>query len=717
MALTTSKSEVMNLVRQERWSDLLLALKTLPAKNSENVLRLKGLSFYKLGQMSDAIRMFSRLLKLRKTDPSVHINLGLCHFAQGDTKSARLFFENALDRDKKNINAIINLGLCLEKSESHEDVKAFYSDSLDLTNWSEELALNFSNYLVTNGDDQAAKRVYLQLLDRGCESERVYYALGNCCSRLNQVSEAIQNYDAAIEKNKFYFPALQSLGALYLQINRPKKAVDILKQAIRRGFSGADVCNNLGLAYQQLSNFGAAKKWLLKALEVEPNHRLAWSQLQNLRVTICDPSIYIDENIINGPIYGGVSPFTFLVLQDDPARQLLRSQDYVRVHHGGARRFRFENKYPCQTDRITLGFFSADFKAHATTFLLKSVLESLDRDQFKVMLFSFSHSKDDLTTLLSRISDQFFDVSRMPDSGVASLARASGVDIAIDLKGYTEFSRPKIFANGAAPIQVNYLGYPGSTGAPWIDYLIADRFIIPEEMEQYYSETVFYLPHCYQPTDNRRIVDSTPRARSDYGLPDDVIVLCSFNQNYKITPHEIKVWSEIMRQVPESILWLFKSNHWAQGNLCKAFEAEGIARSRIYFCSQISQGEHIARYRHVDVFLDSFNVNAHTTASDALWMGVPVITKPGKQFAARVAGSILTAMDLPDLIASSDDEYIVKAVELAADRQTLERIKKRVLEAKNTSPLFDTQKYAHDLGQLFHEMIGYASREDIYQSI
>ena len=303
-----------------------------------------------------------------------------------------------------------------------------------------------------------------------------------------------------------------------------------------------------------------------------------------------------------------------------------------------------------------------------------------------------------------QLADEFFDVSKMSDAAVAGLSREYPIDIALDLKGFTEHSRPKIFAHSAAPIQVNYLGYPGSTGAPWIDYLIADDFIIPPGDQKFYSETVVYMPNCYQPTDNTRVVHSDVSLRQEHGLPESGIVFCSFNQNYKITPLEIQVWSTILRAVPDSVLWLFESNKWSKGNLAKAFVAEGIERHRLIFCSQTEQSYHLARYQFADIFLDSFSVNAHTTGSDALWMGVPLITMPGKQFAARVAGSLLRSLGMPELIQPSIDRYIETAIRLAKNTGELEQLKTRILRQKNLTPLFNTAQYARDFEDLLKKL-------------
>ena len=284
----------------------------------------------------------------------------------------------------------------------------------------------------------------------------------------------------------------------------------------------------------------------------------------------------------------------------------------------------------------------------------------------------------------------------MADHAIADLARGHELDIAIDLKGYTRQSRPGLFALRLAPVQIAYLGYPGTMGADFIDYLIADPVVIPDGEKRFYTEKLLFLPNSYQPNDNRREIAQAGSSRADFGLPGDGFVFCCFNQNYKITPREFDIWMRLLGRVDGSVLWLLRSNEWAEANLRREARARGIDPDRLVFAGKLPHGEHLARHAHADLFLDTFNVNAHTTASDALWAGLPIVTRAGRQFAARVAASLLAAVGLPELIAGTDEAYEALALDLATDPDRLAAIRAKLAANRLSQPLFDTVGYTRD---------------------
>jgi protein O-GlcNAc transferase len=293
--------------------------------------------------------------------------------------------------------------------------------------------------------------------------------------------------------------------------------------------------------------------------------------------------------------------------------------------------------------------------------------------------------------------DVFHDVRPMSDIQVVELARSEKLDIAVDLKGYTGNQRVRLFSYGLAPIQITYLGYPGTLGADFIDYIIADPVVIPNENRRFYSENIIYLPNTYQPNDNQRVIADKEFTREEMGLPDNGFVFCCFNNNFKISPNEFDIWMRLLGQLEDSVLWLFKSNKWAEENLRREAEARGISGDRLIFAEKLSLSEHLARHRLADLFLDTFNYNAHTTASDALWAGLPIITKLGQGFAARVAGSLLSAVGLEELITENEAEYEALALRLATTPSDLAQIKSKLAANRLTEPLFDSETYTRHL--------------------
>ena len=300
--------------------------------------------------------------------------------------------------------------------------------------------------------------------------------------------------------------------------------------------------------------------------------------------------------------------------------------------------------------------------------------------------------------------DEFVDIKDLTVEEITKIIHGKKIDISIDLNGFTKNSKTEIFQNRISPIQINYLGYPGTMGADFMDYIVADPVLISSEYRKFYSEKVIYMPNTYQPNDNLRKIDKKNSKRSDYNLPDNAFVLCCFNQSYKISHLEFNIWLKILKKIPNSVLWLFKHNKWAEQNLIKEITKYGLDPSRLIFADRTTNSEHLARHKHADLFVDTFNYNAHTTASDALYVGLPIVTKMGKQFSARVCASLLNAVGLPELVVNTKEEYEKLILDLASDNEKLKKIKSKLLSNKDKSPLFDSETYTKNFEQALKEV-------------
>ena len=359
-----------------------------------------------------------------------------------------------------------------------------------------------------------------------------------------------------------------------------------------------------------------------------------------------------------------------------------------------------------KSGKIHIGYFSPDFRNHPVAVLAAQTFESHDRSKFLITAFSLGpQTSDAMRIRLQTAFDQFFDVADQSDSQVVALARATGIDVAVDLAGFTEHSRPGIFAMRAAPVQVNYLGYAGTMGAPYMDYLIADRTVIPESHRGYYSEKIVYLPHCYLPNDSTRRIAKTVYTREQLGLPAEGFVFCCFNNSFKLTPEVFDRWMRILQRVEHSVLWLSQGNASAAANLHREARRRGMDTARIIFAERIaSPEEHLARLRVADLFLDTHPYNAHATAVDALWAGLPLLTYAGQSFAGRVGSSLLQTLDLPELIAESPEKYEEIAVQLAGDAPRLAAIRQKLIERHTRPTLFDGLYFAKHLEAAYYEM-------------
>lgn len=495
--------------------------------------------------------------------------------------------------------------------------------------------------------------------------------------------------------------ALKELGQLEAALANYRKAVEL-----KPNF--AEAHNNLGILLFELGQFDGAAASYRRVLQIKPNFDFAIGMYLHSKMQCCDWE-GIDEashEILRGINEGKAvsEPFVMLAIPSMPAQQKQCAEIYIREKYPEGKTSSGKMvKY--SHDKIRLGYFSSDFYNHATAHLIAELFERHDRSRFEVIGLSFGASpNDDMRQRLSSSFDRFLNIRNQSDQNIVNLTKSLEIDIAIDLKGFTTNARTGIFALHPAPIQVSYLGYPGTMGAPYIDYLIADPTIVPAEHRQFYSEKIAYLPNTYQVNDSHRKISERQFTRSEAGLPEDGFVFCCFNNNYKITPAIFDIWMQLLNEVEGSVLWLLENNTHARKNLQNEAARREIATERIIFAKRMDLPDHLARHRLADLFLDTFFYNAHTTASDALWAGLPVLTYLGDTFAGRVAASLLNAIGLPELITHSHEEYKALALELARNPARLSAIKQQLARNITTHPLFDTKLFTRNIEDAFIHM-------------
>ncbi|MFZ4553937.1 MAG: tetratricopeptide repeat protein [Burkholderiales bacterium] len=531
---------------------------------------------------------------------------------------------------------------------------------------------------------------------------------GNVLSELNRLPEALESYDRALALDPTLTNALAGRGSVLVRLGRGKEAVASFDEVLRREPQRAIAYRDRGMAFKSIRRYEEAARSFTEALRLDPNMDfLIGERVRSLTLT-CDWAglgeivAACEQAVAAGR--RAVQPFNFVAISDRPDlhREAATAWAEARCPRDDAL-----GPPPVRPadGKIRIGYYSADFHDHATAFLMAELFEAHDRDRFECYAFSFgSHSKDAMRKRLTAAFDRFIDVSRKSDVEVARMSRQLGIDIAVDLKGYTQDCRTGIFALRCAPVQVNYLGFPGTMGVDYIDYIVADRTVVPEEDREHYTERVVYLPHSYQVNDAHRKIADRSVTRADMGLPDQGFVFCCFNNNYKILPETFDSWMRILGGVDGSVLWLLEDNPAAAHNLRKAAAVCGIDPGRLVFAQRARLPDHLARQGLADLFLDTVPYNAHTTASDALWAGVPLLTLMGRSFPARVAASLLRAVGLPDLVAESWQDYEALAIGLAGDPERLAALRQRLAEQRKVSPLFDGRYFARHLEAAFCEM-------------
>jgi predicted O-linked N-acetylglucosamine transferase (SPINDLY family) len=673
-------------------------------------LRLLGLATIQGGQAEKAIRLFRKALAIAPDSAVTNSDLGaaLASIERYDEALAR--YDRALDLNPDHAETRYRRGNCLLALERFEEAVASYDMALALSPNDVETLQNRGTALSELGDLDAALGSFSRATQIAPHHPIAHYNVATALKELKRHDEAVARYSRAIALRPDYAEAHFGRANVLRDQRRFDAALADYDRTIALVPDHASAHINRAGMLLDLKRFDAARPSYEAAIRLHPDSNAAKMALSNLKASICDWS-ELDRRL--------VLLERWVRTDHDPAPPgyLTGICESPALLHAAARSF-VARCYPetalptglattaAAQDRIRVGYFSADFHDHATTRLMAELFELQDRDRFDYVAFSFGPPIDDaMRQRLRPCFNDFIEVGGTSDRGIAELARGLGIDIAVDLKGHTVDSRLGCFAHRMAPIQVNYLGFPGTIGADYIDYIIADQILITAADRAHYSEKVVYLPDSYQPNDRKRPISDAFLSRAEAGLPPDGFVFCCFNNNYKILPATFDAWARILAAVPGSVLWLLEDNPLAAGNLRAEAMKRGLDPARLIFAPRLPLADHLARHRRADLFLDTLPWNAHTTASDALWAGLPLLTCLGTTFSGRVAASLLRAIGLSELIVSSLDAYEDLAIALARDPDRLCRIREKLAAQRLTAPLFDTPRYVQHLEAAYVAMV------------
>lgn len=665
-----------------------------------------AIEYHQTGRIEEAAALYRRILEVDPGHPGALYLLGGIAYQNGDDAEAFALIDEVLrdepaDPDGQHLFALIN--------QRRGDTK------LALESVARALALN-PNYI------------------------HAWLTQGNLLREVWRLEDALASYARALELQGTAVPAESAetyckRGLVQIGLGRTEKALADFEAAIALDASHVTAHVYRGNTLNDLRNYGEAARAYARVVELAPTYSFVRGKQLHCELQTCDWRNYSNFNgsgsastddgsnssgngstaRANGPASAGEIraavrrgeladvPFSFLMVSADPAEQLQCAQQYTRNQYPSMPPLWTGERY--QHDRIRLAYLSADFHNHATAFLMAELFEAHDRTQFECYAVSFGPAANDaMRGRLERAFDRFVDMRDAGNAEIAAWLRAQEIDIVIDLKGLTGGSRAGIFAYRAAPLQVGYIGYPGTTGMPWLDYIIGDAIVTPAGHQPFYTEQIVRLPDSYQVNDSRRAIAAHTPTRFEAGLPASGFVFSCFNDNYKITPEVFAIWMRLLAQVEGSVLWLFQGNADAAANLRRAAIAHGIDAGRLVFAPRQELPAHLARQKLADIFLDTVPVNAHTTASDALWAGLPLVTCMGSAFAGRVAASLLHAVGLPELVAANLVEYEALALRLATTPELLAGIRARLAQQRNTHPLFDIERFRLHLESAYRTM-------------
>ncbi len=701
----------------------------------------RGVSFYELNRFDEALASYEKVLSLNPSDAKAWANIGLTLHALERFDEALTHYDKALAFKPDYHEVWTNKGVTLHVLERFDEAFSNYDKALALMPDYDVAWYNKGNNLHKLKRYYEAIAEYDKALFLKPDYAEVWYVKGNVLYELERFDEAIVHYDKALALKPDYHEAWTNKGAALQELKRFDESFAHFDKALSFKHDDHEAWTSKGNLLYELKRFDEAITHYDKALSLKPDYAQGWSNkgsIYNLfkrfdeAITHYDKALSLKPDIdwVAGYLLSAkmricnwqdftdsldsvtkkvaakqkvVNPFVLLALSDDPFLHKKSAEIYIQSKHQKSLALGPIPRRP-KNKKMRIGYFSADFRNHPIAYLIAELLELHDRSQFETYAFSLLEANDEMRGRLFKSFDHFIDAEALTDVAIAELARSLCIDIAVDLTGFTQGTRTGIFSYRAAPIQVNYLGYPGTMGVDYIDYIIADKTLIPTQSQQFYTEKVVYLPNSYQVNDRKRLISDRQFTRRELRLPEHGFVFCCFNNNFKILPAILDGWVRILNTVEGSVLWLLEDNPWAVENLKKEVAKRGVDLNRLIFAEQLPLPEHLARYRQADLFLDTFPYNAHTTCSDALWAGVPVLTMMGVSFASRVAASLLNAIGLSELITGNQEEYEALAIELAKSPQKLAGMKQKLSENRLTGPLFDTPLFAKNIEAAFIKM-------------
>lgn len=664
-------------------------------------LNNRGIILTRLKQYDVALMDYERALEISKISPEVYFNRGVVLGELKRFDKALISYGEAVALKDDYFDAIFNMGNSLKELKFFEESLASYDKALTLKPACAEVLYNRGNTLQELGRFEEALASYDRAIEEKQDYAEAWNNRGLILQKFGNNQLALECFEKAAFINPVFVEALNNCGIALQKQKSYSEALAYYDKGILLSQQNVELLSNRGALLEECKRYDEALENFDKVLLLKPDLNSIYGAALHLRMKLSDwrdiESLHAKLELDIRNKRNSTDPFPVIGIFDDPDLQLMTARQYI------------ENRFPYRPlsipfaqkaldGRIRIGYFSSDFHSHATAYLMAELFELHDRNRFELFGFSFGPDPDDeMRGRIKSTFDHFIDVRFQGDQEVAELARKLGIDIAVDLKGFTQDSRTAIFALRCAPLQVNYIGYPATMGAEYIDYIVADETLVPNESKQFYSEKIIYLPDSYQVNDSKRKISEQKYTRSQLGLPERAFVFCCFNGSFKITPAIFDAWMKILHSVEGSVLWLLDDNATSSFNLRREAELRGISPERLIFAPRMKLNDHLARHRAADLFLDTLPCNAHTTASDALWAGLPVLTQIGRSFSGRVAASLLNAVGLSELITATSEEYERLAIRLALHPEELNALKQRLADNKQSSKLFDTSLYVKHL--------------------
>jgi predicted O-linked N-acetylglucosamine transferase (SPINDLY family) len=660
-----------------------------------------------IDKLDNAIQSYQKAVGINPNFAEAYNNLGNVYKDLEQFDHALNSYQKAVGINPNFAEAYNNLGNVYKDLEQFDDAVLSYNKALDANDNLYQASYNLGISLKQLKQFDKAIKMFMNVIDIKPNYAEAYNNLGTCFTMLGQMNTAIHYFEKTLELKPNYAQAHNGLGNVLIILGKVKQAISCFEKATKINPDFAEAYKNLGNAYKKMKKRDTSLIYFEKANKMKSNLDFILGDILNSKMHLCiwddfQESISdLRNKIVNNEKV--IDSFNLLGLIDEPALQ--RKASIIRINS----EFPKNNSSPLVSrynkhQKIRIGYFSGDFREHPVALLTAGLYETHDRDHFEIHAFSLGpDTNDEMNLRIKAGVDHFHNVQPMSHKEIVELARSLEIDIAVDLAGLTAKSRTDVFAMSAAPIQLSYIGWLGTMGADYYDYLIADPVMIPKENQKYYVEKIVYLP-SFQVNDSKDLPPDIVMTRKDAGLPEEGFVFCCFNNTYKFTPTTFDSWARILSEVDNSVLIVYTNNDLSKKNLTKEIVERGIAANRLIFGDSLDRPEYLARYRVADLFLDTQPYNAGTTASDALKMGLPILTLKGQSYQSRMGASILNAVSLPELITNTPEEYESLAIQLGNDPEKMQAIKDKLANNLSSAPLFDTKRFTKNIEAAYNEM-------------
>lgn len=691
----------------------LLFHESLSKKNNQSYIAYYSLAAIESndGHYEKALNYAEKAVSANKSFPNSYLALSIILFKLGRFEEALAKVSDAVRIKPDYSEAIQHMSVVQRAIQSRQSatIPPAPIDHPGTDNIA--VVMQLAEAQVAAGQTEKALQIYQNYLkNEQAVAHPAFFNMGVILCAENRHAEAEAYFRHCIHLAPTFFMAYLNLGMVLENRGHKESAIAIWEEALQHPECSEknlriSLLNNAGRLNEMERQFSKAEHWLHESLSLDNLQSPVLQHWFHLRQKQCNWPVYLDHQLVDETtLMRNVSPLAMLAASDDPALQLAAAQRFVEEKVGKysrlvSRSHRYHHK------RIRIAFLSSDLSMHAVSLLTVELFETLDRHDFEV--YAYCWSKEDGTPFRQRVInafDHFNKVGHLDDETVARQIVADEIDVVVDLQGITSGARPNIVAQGPAPIQITWLGFPGPTALPHIDYVIADQYLFPDVLKPYFTEAPLYVETLFQVSDSQRVINPTP-SRSSLGLPERQFVYCAFNNNYKISPEMFECWMRILRSVPESVLWMLGDNEWSRANFHKSAMAHGIHPDRLIFAERCLPADYLGRFGAADLFLDTCPYNAGTTANDALWSGLPLLTLSGKTYVSRMAGSLLCSLKLEKMACATMDEYERKAISLGLNPEMCLKIREHLQEVKSSGQMFSTLRFTREFRSALQKIL------------